>query len=356
MSLTQKARLLDVIFSMSVLQGASLKELKKQCVDWYIQNKRPEITVTNLKNLLGRFLLWLGDREMTIKECRAYVKHMQNKKLAWSTVSSDTRRLKMFLTWLFEEANDGDGLLEWDWSKEVHGPRRYGEKEKGAEQLLDPEKMMEYIIKVTTPGKYDHALHRKIKMEHREFLLFLMKMGLRPGEAMNIKPEDVNLEGNPPSVSVWRGKAGDGGKWQQLGLPLDYLEPIRRRVNEGRWFDVTDSRLRIYMQRISKMAGKKVKLYSIRKSVDTFSLDADAPIMKLAIHQGHTVGVMQEYYTKFSAKQSSEVNNSYNPWIDRSKLDSKFMLPKIENLVKELQQHPKFRVIPGKNSYLIEWS
>lgn len=247
------------------LQGARLISLANDCVRDYEENRRPERTITNLKNFLGRFLRWLEDRELTVKECRAYVKYMQvDKGLAWSSVSSDTRRLKMFLYFLRFVANDGDGVIDRDWAKEVHSPRRYGMKEKPQEQLLAPEKMMEYILKVTEPGPGDNKNSRAVKLEHREFLIFFMKMGLRPGEAMNILPKHVNLDGDPPSVLVWRGK---NEKWQTMGLPLDYLEPIRRRVEKGVWFKVNQSRLQIYMRRITEMAGKKVKLYSIRKSV-----------------------------------------------------------------------------------------
>jgi len=275
-----------------------------------------------------------------------------DKGLAWTSVSSDTRRLKMFLTWLFEEANDGDGVIDRSWAKEIHSPKKYGVKEAPQEQLLSPEKLMKYILKVTEPGPNDHKLHRVTKQEHREFLLFFMKMGLRPGEAMNIRPEDVNLDGDPPSVRVWRGK---NEKWQPIGLPLDYLEPIRRRVESGRWFEVNQKRLQIYMQRISKMAGKEVNLYSIRKSVHAFSIDADATILKLAVHQGHTVSTMQKYYTLFSAKQSSEVNNSFNPFIDRSKLPVGYMLPRIENLLREIERHPKFHINRHDHRIIIQW-
>lgn len=335
------------------LRGAYLISLTRDCVRWYERKQRPERTVTNLKNFLGRFLSWLEDRELTPKECRAYVDYMQEERgLAWSSVTSDTRRLKMFLRWLKYEANDKEGIIERDWAKEVHSPRRYGEKEKGPEHLLDPKLLYQYVMQVTEPGPNDHKLHRKVKQEHREFLLFFMKTGLRPGEAMNILPEHVNLNGDPPQVKVWRGKKG---AWQAIGLPLDYLEPIKRRLDEGRWFEVNQTRLQIYMRRISKLAGKKQKLYSIRKSVDTFALDADAPIMKLAVHQGHTIGVMQEYYALFSAKQSSEVNNTYNPHIDRTKLPIEYMLPKVRNLAKELDRHPGFKVVPGERSLTIEW-
>ena len=158
---------------------------------------------------------------------------------------------------------------------------------------------------------------------------------------MNIKPENVNFDSDHPNVLVWRGK---NGKWQLLGLPLEYLEPIRRRVAQGRWFDVNQKRLQIYMQRISKMAGRTVNLYSIRKSVDTYAMEADAPIMKAASHQGHTVATMEQYYTKFSAKQSSEFNNTYNPFIDRTKLPVKYVIPRIENLLKEIDRHPSINI------------
>lgn len=330
------------------LQGAYLASLANNCVSDYVANKRPERTVTNLKNFLGRFLRWIEDRELTPKECRAYVKYMQlEKKLVWTSVSSDTRRLKMFLTWLSEEANECEGIIDRNWGKEVHSPKRYGMKEAPQEQLLSSDKMMEYVLKVTEPGPNDHKLHRATKLEHREFLLFYMKMGIRPGEAMNIKPENVNLDSDHPNVLVWRGK---NGKWQPLGLPLEYLEPVRRRVAKGRWFDVNQKRLQIYMQRISKMAGRTVNLYSIRKSVDTYAMEADAPIMKAASHQGHTVATMEQYYTKFSAKQSSEFNNTYNPFIDRTKLPVKFVVPRIDNLVKVLERHPAISIEKWENN------
>lgn len=335
-----------------VIKGDSLSVLINQCILSYERNKRPVRSIKNLKNMLGRFATWLNGRELTVKECRGYVQYMQDKGLAWTSVSSDTRRLKSFLSWLYLEANDGDGLIPTDWAKQFRSPKKYGEKEKTQEQLLAPEKMLEYVMKVTEPGPNDHKGHRETKLEHREFLLFYMKTGLRPGEAINIKPEHVNLDNDYPSVLIWRGK---NDKWQPIGLPLDYLEPIRRRVEQGRWFNVTQSRLQIYMRRISKLAGRTVKLYSIRKSVDTFALEADAPIMKLASHQGHTVEIMQQYYTKFSAKQSSEVNNTYNPWIDRAKLPVKFMLARMEQMAKEAERHPDIKVSRQDGQIIINW-
>lgn len=192
---------------MQNLKGSYLKKLVDECVRSYEVNERPQRTVINLKNFLSRFLVWLEDRELTPKECREYIKYMQvDRGMAWTSVSSETRRLKMFLYFLKFVANDGDGVIDRDWAREVHSPRKYGIKEREPEQLLAPEKMMEFILKVTEPGENDTKLHRAAKLEHREFLLFFMKMGLRPGEAMNIKPEHVNLDGDPPSVLVWRGK------------------------------------------------------------------------------------------------------------------------------------------------------
>lgn len=334
------------------LQGEYLKSLTTDCIKYYEADQRPQSSIKNLRNFLGRFLEWIEDRELTPKECRSYIKYMQNKGLAWSSVASDTRRLKSFLTWLYSEANDGDGIIDRQWAKEVHSPRKYGEKYNPQEMLLAPKKLEKYVLQVTEPGPNDHKLHREVKAEHRAFLLFYMKMGLRPSEAINIKPENVNLDGDPPSVLVWRGKSD---KWQPLGLPLDYLEPIRERVEQGRWFNVNLKRLQKYMRDVSKLSGKKVVLYSIRKSVDTFAIDAGAPLMKLAVHQGHNVKTMQDSYVKFSAKHSSEVNNTYNPWIDRSRLPSKYLLPRIEKLVEELERHDAIRVERGQKTVTISW-
>lgn len=339
---------------MQNLRGSYLKKLAHECVQDYVVNERPPRTITNLKNFLGRFLLWLEDRELTVKECKRYIKYMQQDRgMEWSSVSSDTRRLKMFLKWLRFEANEEEGVIPEDWARDIKSPRRYGDKNKKPPRLPRPEELLKWVLQVTEPGPNDHKLHRIVKQEHREFLIFFMKAGgLRPGEAMNINPDDVHLDDDYPHVVVWRGK---NNKWQPIGLGLDYLEPVRKRVEQGRWFEVNETRLEKYMKDISKLAGYKVVLYTIRKSMDTYALDADAPIMKLAIHQGHTVATMQKYYALFSAKQSSEVNNTYNPQVDRTKLPIDFMLPRVQNLAKELERHPGFKVVPGERSLLIEW-
>ncbi len=330
---------------MQYFQGQYLDQLTQECVQWYVLNGHPHLTIKNLKNFLGRFLIWLNGRELTVKECREYVKYMQLR-IKQSSAASDTGRLQMFLKWLHYEKD----LTEHDWSKDVRRPKQKG-SQKPPEMLLAPEKLIEYINQVTEPGEHDHALHRVAKKEHREFLHFYCRMGLRPNEAIKIKPEHVNLDGNPPSVMILR----KGGKWRSIGLPLDYLEPIRERVNKGQWFKVSQTTLQRYMRQISKLAGREVKLYSIRKSVDTFMLDAGAPIMLAAEHQGHTVAIMQKDYVKFSAKQSSEVNNTYNPYIERGKLPIEYMLPHIDQFAEKVKKHPKFKVERNENSLVIRW-
>ncbi len=331
---------------MQILQGSYLTQLMKECVELYIANNHPPITIKNLRNFLNRFDKWLDGRELTVKECRLYVKDMQ-RRLAHSSATSDTGRLQMFLKWLHKDAE----ITEHNWAKDVFRPVRKGEQ-KEPEMLLAPEKLTEYIIKVTEPGKYDHAIHREAKKEHREFLFFLQRTGLRPNEAIKINPKRVNLHGSPPSVLILR----KGGKWKSIGLPLDYLEPVRVRVEQGRWFNVSQTTLQRYMRKISVLAGQTVKLYSIRKSVDTFMLDAGAPLMQAAEAQGHTVAIMQKDYVKFSAKHSSEVQNTYNPYVNRAELPVEYMIPHLQKLAKECKQHPKFEVEMNENSLVIKWA
>ncbi len=330
---------------MQNLQGSHLEQLARECVEYYVLNGHEGLTVKNLRNLLRRFLAWLDGRELTVKECRQYVKYMQGK-LQSSSVASDVGRMKMFLKWLHYEAE----ITENDWSRDVRRPKLRGE-EKEPEMLLSPEKLIEYILKVTEPGPHDHALHREAKKEHRAFLLFYMKMGLRPNEAIKIDPKRVNLDGDPPLVLIKR----KGNKWRSLGLPLDYLEPIRERVEKGRWFNVSQTTLQRYMREVSKLAGRTFKLYSIRKSVDTYMLDAGAPIMQAAEHQGHTVSIMQKDYVKFSAKQSSEVNNVFNPYIDRAKIPIEYMLPHVFQMADKIAKHPAFSVERTEKSLIIKW-
>jgi len=325
------------------LRGERLQKLMDDCLSDY--GDHPELTVKNLRNFLRRFYRWLDGRELTVKECRAYVKDMQ-RRLAYSSASSDTGRLQMFLKWLHYEAE----VTTNDWARDVRRPKR-DKNPKPPEQLLSPEKIIQYIHEVTEPGKHDHVLHRKAKNEHRAFLLFYCRMGLRPNEAIQIKPENVNLDGDPPSVAVSR----KGRKWRTLGLPLDYLEPIRERIEEGRWFKVSQKTLQVYMQRISVLAGQKVKLYSIRKRVDTSLLDNGADLMRAAEHQGHTVAIMQKDYVKFSAKQSSEVNNTYNPFIDRSKIPAAYMMKKLMATISECEHHPEIKVVKSKGKIVIEY-
>lgn len=316
--------------------GEELLQLMMECVEDYKLNKSPNDSMKNLKNLLLRFHRWLDSREMTVKECRAYVKYMQTRMKDKST-SSEVGRIKSFLKWLHYEKE----LTGHDWSRDIRRPKIRETREDAPEQLLSPEKLKELIIQVTTPktirtGKLGER-DAYINNEYRNFLLFMSKMGLRPGEALNIDPKKVSLYGSPPSVMVFRSKLN---RWQNLGLPLDFLDPIKECVNRGKWFDVCRTGWQEKMKQISALAGKKVVLYSIRKSVDTGILDNGAPIMHAAEHQGHTVGVMQSNYIKFSAKQSSYVNNTYNPHIDKTKIPVSYTLPEIERLHTEWAMHP----------------
>lgn len=330
---------------MQNLQGSHLETLMQKCVEEYVLNGHPDITVKNLRNLLRRFFVWLDGRELTVKECRLYIKDMK-RRLAHSSAASDTGRLKMFLKWLHYDAEE----TPYDWSRDVRRPKIVREADE-PEQLLAPEKLVELVMKVTKPGKHDHKGHREAKKEHREFLFFYMKMGLRPSEAINIKPQHVNLDGSPPSVQIQR----KGGKWQTLGLPLDYLQPIEARVKAGRWFAVSQTTLQRYMRKVSQLAGKKISLYSIRKSNDTFLLDNGAPLMHAAIHQGHTVAIMQKHYVRFSGKQSSEVLNTFGPYIDRAKLPVEYTLKHIDHIVEKVRKHPAFKVQKNERSLIIEW-
>lgn len=322
------------------LQGQQIANLAKECIAWYELNKYPRKTVINLRNFLGRFLLWLENRELSVCLCKEYTKHLQEKGLRHSSISSDIGRLKMFLVWLHDEKE----LLDHNWAGDIKRPKLRVPEEAFPEQLLSPAKIAEYIDIVTTPrsvrpGKLGER-DAYVNNEYREFLHFFRKIGLRPGEAISMTPERVNLDGSEPTVAVWRSKGGKGGKWVQVGIPLDYIEPIRRRVSQGRWFDVSISGLEEKMKQISKLAGKKVKLYSIRKSVDTGLIDEGAPIMQAAEHQGHTVPIMQREYYKFSGKQSSHVNNTYNPHIDRSKIPAQYTQNQIELKMQEWARHP----------------
>ncbi len=330
----------------SLLQGEVLEKLIHDCVEWYELQSSSQKTTKELRYFLGRFTRWLDGRELTVKECRIYVKYLQQKGMARTTISGETSRLKMFLKWIHQEAD----ATETDWSPQIRRPKDKREQQK-PEMLLSPAKIIEYIYAVTEPGAHDHVLHRVTKQEHREFLLFYCRSGLRPNEAIKIQPENVNLDGPEPSVQLRR----KGGKWKTLGLPLDYLEPIRKRVEKGEWFKVSQFTLQGYMRKISKLAGRRIVLYSIRKMVDTGLLDAGAPIMQAAEQQGHTVAIMQAHYYKYSAKESSELANTYNPFIDRSKLDVQYMLPRIDKLAKECRQHPGIKVDRGERRLVIEW-
>lgn len=332
--------MLQNIFSSSAIKGEYLESLAKECVDSYVKNRHPEKTIVNLNNfLLNRFCPWTNNRELTAGLLQDYANHMLEKGLAISSINSDIGRLKMFASWLYHEKK----LTDRNLGKDIKRPKlRVPEAEQ--EELISAEKMEEYINIACRPknmrsGKLGEK-DRYINREYREFLHFLRKTGLRPGEAINIKPEHINLDGDPPYFKVWRSKGGRGGKWVKLGLPLDYLDEVRERVERGYWFEVGRVGLQKKMKEISRLSGKKLNLYSIRKSVDTGMLDNDANVMKAAIHQGHTVGVMQQYYVKFSSKQSSEVLNTYNPHIDRSKVDVKHTTGQIESKLKEWELHP----------------
>lgn len=220
----------------------NIKELIETYVNQYSAERNlAEHTVKNKRNMFNRLLTFLGNKDLTLESINEYLNTMRARNVAPVSIKDEIRMIKAFTTYLFKK-----GIITDNWGKLIVIPK----VPRKPEALVSSEKAEEIIIRGTTPGPSDHALHRERKREMRFAMRFMLRTGIRIGELLKIKGNDLYLENDSPMELVH----SKGGNLDHQPLPMDMLDELKRRINRKRVFPVVRDSMNHLLQKGAYMS------------------------------------------------------------------------------------------------------
>jgi len=212
-----------------MLQGKKLQKAYQDFIENYSSEKCLEVkTVRNKRDALDDLIPFLKGKPLTAEACRGYVIYKYNH--GWTMPNSRMniiKNLRAFVNFLFEREyiakNFAKGLVK---PKVVRPPLK----------LISEEEAEKVIIAGTEPGSGDRSRSKRIKVETRCCLMFILRTGLRIGEALSLKGADLSPFDAPPSFSV----ISKGGNASQMPMPDDMVDEMKKRMKKTRVFETTE--------------------------------------------------------------------------------------------------------------------
>ncbi|HSD98597.1 MAG TPA: tyrosine-type recombinase/integrase [Patescibacteria group bacterium] len=257
-------------------------------------------TVQNKKDILKRLLPYLQDRPFTFETCREFIAYMFGH--GWNTPNTRlnlVRVMRAFVNFLYKHK-----YIEENFAQDLAKPK-VPRKEF---DYVDPETVENIIIAGTEPSHYDNERNRKIKIEMRACLRFILRTGLRINEAITLKGSDLNLFDNPPTFWV----ISKGGNREILPLPKDMIEELKTRLERDRVFEVTEKTCNEVLQRGAKALGMPVKLtnHSLRHIFASSLVKNGVPIQMVSRLLRHSsVEITDKTYTHLNVVDLSLILN-----------------------------------------------
>lgn len=263
-----------------------------------------EVTIQAYQYILEAFFQFL-DLEPTqvsslsTARIRAYVAHLQQQELVDSTVAKYVKVVKGFCRFLVEE-----GYLEEDPSVRIPVPK--------VGRRLPQALSKEEVRRLFRAMEGDSALDRR----NRVFFHLLYVCGLRIGEGVKLRVEEVDLEEGTLRV------VGKGDKERRLYLKPMTVQTLREYIQEenivdflfpgGKGGHITSTAMEHQCRKYVKKAElrKPVTPHTLRHSAAVHYLMAGAPIsfvQDLLGHENlHTTGI----YTQLADEVMKEVTLS----------------------------------------------
>lgn len=240
-----------------------------------------EATIKKSRHTLRAFFRFLGLEPsqvsiLSTSQIRGYVASLQERGLADKTLAEIVKTIKTFCRFLLEE-----GYLEKDPSERIPVPK-VGRR---LPQVLTKEEIRRLF----------RAMAGGTKIDRRNKVLFhlLYSCGLRIGEAVRSRIEDVDLEGGTLRV------IGKGDKERRLFLRPTTVTLLRKYIEQNDIVDflfpsregghVAIGTMDYQFQRYVKRAGfkKRVTPHTLRHSVAVHYLVGGAPISFVQDLLGH---------------------------------------------------------------------
>lgn len=265
-------------------------------------------TVQNKKDMLKRLVPFLQDRPFTFETCREFIAYMFAH--GWNTPNTRlnlVRVMRAFVNFLYKHK-----YIEENFAQELAKPK-VPRKEF---DYVDPETVEKIIIAGTEPSPYDNDRNRKIKVEMRACLRFILRTGLRINEAITLKGSDLNLFDNPPTFWV----ISKGGNREILPLPKDMIDELKTRLDKERVFEVTEKTCNEVLQRGAKALGLPVKLtnHSLRHIFASNLVKNRVPIQMVSRLLRHSsVEITDKTYTHLDVNDLSLILNSNQTVVEK---------------------------------------
>lgn len=266
-------------------------------------------TVKDRKNLLDRLLEYLRNKEFTLENVLGFRTELYK---TWKTPQSRrslTNNLRALVNWLaFYE------YIEKSFASKIEKPYIPGRPDF---DYIEPEIVRKLIEVATEPKPFvfgksgDNPRNKKIKLEMREGLEFMLFTGLRVSELLKLKGSDFIMSKSP---SFW--VASKGKKQNEkdlLPLPIEFLPMIEARRKKERVFEVTEDGLNDCLKRGVKLMNLDAKLtcQSLRHIYATSLTIQGLPIQKISRLLRHTnIKTTMDYYLHFQLEDLAFVANN----------------------------------------------
>lgn len=273
-----------------------------------------ENTVAAYRRDLGRFVDWLGDRNipsLTIRDLADYVGWLDERKLAAASIARYIVSLKVFFRYLQLE-----GVLEKNLA-ELLGSRKLWER---VPKVLSIEQVEQLF---TAPARCDPWWRRD-----RAMLELLYATGCRASEISGLKISDVHVE---ESYCICRGK---GDKERMVPLNSRAIEAFEEYLREERpklavragsppeWALLSQRGKRLRRERIWELLKeyaarvgmpRDVSPHTLRHSFATHLLVGGADLRQVQEMLGHASIGTTQIYTHVDLSRLKAVHRKFHP-------------------------------------------
>lgn len=213
-------------------------------------------TIKGYREGLNRFFCFLGDGEFNLACVQKYHLYLKNKNTD-SSIHAELRIIRAFVTYLYKQE-----LINKNWGTNIGLPKL----KKKHETLPRQDKALEAIFAGTVPGLGDNSRNKKIKLDVRDALTFIVLTGLRQVEISRLKPSNFDLENLKYVVN------SKGGNEDTMPLPRCLVDMVKKRMveNATKMFDVTQSNMNDDLKRGCKKVGiPPLTVHKLRKIFGT---------------------------------------------------------------------------------------
>lgn len=220
-----------------------------------------------------------------------------------------------YLDYLIRERNISSSTQ----NQVINAIKFYYEKVLGQERItieIDRPRKESHLPNVLSKEEVKKILNATPNLKHRCMLTVIYSAGLRSGELINLKPEDIDSK--RMLIRIQQGK----GKKDRMTLlsknALDLLREYYKAYTPKKWlFEGMNGKpysaqsLRSVFKNAARLVGieKQLRLHDLRHSFATHLLESGTDIRYIQTLLGHSSSKTTEIYTHVSERHINLINN-----------------------------------------------